>query len=128
MIKRSLPGSASRHIAPNRPLTHLISESIAIGFAWARDCVSFCVLGAGKFGLPVVIPPSNLSNPQPRASPEIQAAIFDFDGTLADSLGGSLAFRPAGDEFGFDRIDKNQVATLRRHDAATLLRLPMCPF
>jgi phosphoglycolate phosphatase len=31
------------------------------------------------------------------------------------------------DEFGFDRVDKNQVAILRRHDAATLLRLHHVP-
>ena len=31
------------------------------------------------------------------------------------------------DEFGFDRVDKDQFAILRRHDAATLLRLHHVP-
>ena len=54
--------------------------------------------------------------------------IFDFDGTLADSLGWFISISDRlADEFGFDRIDKNEVATLRRHDAATLLRLHHVP-
>ena len=54
--------------------------------------------------------------------------IFDFDGTLADSLGWFIGISDRlADEFGFERIDKDQVATLRRHDAATLLRLHHVP-
>lgn len=54
--------------------------------------------------------------------------IFDFDGTLADSLGWFIGISDRlADEFGFDRIDRDQVATLRRHDAATLLRLHHVP-
>ncbi len=54
--------------------------------------------------------------------------IFDFDGTLADSLGWFIGISDRlADEFGFDRIDKDQVAILRRHDAATLLRLHHVP-
>jgi phosphoglycolate phosphatase len=47
---------------------------------------------------------------------------------LADSLGWLIgASDRLADEFGFDRIDKDQVAILRRHDAATLLRLHHVP-
>jgi len=54
--------------------------------------------------------------------------IFDFDGTLADSLGWVIGMSDRlADEFGFDRIDKAQVASLRRLDAATLLRLHHVP-
>jgi phosphoglycolate phosphatase len=54
--------------------------------------------------------------------------IFDFDGTLADSLSWLLGISDRmADEFGFDRIDKNQVAMLRRLDAATLLRMHHVP-
>jgi phosphoglycolate phosphatase len=54
--------------------------------------------------------------------------VFDFDGTLADSLGWFIGISDRlADEFGFDRIDKAQFATLRRLDAATLLRLHHVP-
>ena len=59
---------------------------------------------------------------------KFKLVIFDFDGTLADSLGWFIGISDQlADEFGFDRIDKNQVATLRRLDAATLLRLHHVP-
>ena len=59
---------------------------------------------------------------------KFKLVIFDFDGTLADSLGWFISISDRlADEFGFDRIDKEQVATLRRHDAATLLRLHHVP-
>jgi phosphoglycolate phosphatase len=49
--------------------------------------------------------------------------IFDFDGTLADSLSWFLGISDQlADQFGFDRIDKSQLARLRRMHAATLLR------
>ena len=55
--------------------------------------------------------------------------IFDFDGTLADSLGWFIAISDQlADEFGFDRIDKTRMASLRRLDATTLLRLHRVPF
>lgn len=54
--------------------------------------------------------------------------IFDFDGTLADSLSWFIGISDQlADEFGFDRIDKNQVALLRRLDAATLLHMHHVP-
>lgn len=54
--------------------------------------------------------------------------IFDFDGTLADSLSWFIGISDQlADEFGFDRIDKNQMALLRRLDAATLLRMHHVP-
>ena len=54
--------------------------------------------------------------------------IFDFDGTLANSLAWFIGISDRlADEFGFDRIDKNQVALLRRLDAATLLRMHHVP-
>ena len=59
---------------------------------------------------------------------KFKLVIFDFDGTLADSLGWFIGISDRlADEFGFDRLDKDQVATLRRHDAATLLRLHHVP-
>jgi phosphoglycolate phosphatase len=59
---------------------------------------------------------------------KFKLVIFDFDGTLADSLGWFISISDRlADELGFDRIDKDQVATLRRHDAATLLRLHHVP-
>jgi phosphoglycolate phosphatase len=59
---------------------------------------------------------------------KFKLVIFDFDGTLADTLGWFISISDRlADEFGFDRIDKDQVATLRRHDAATLLRLHHVP-
>jgi phosphoglycolate phosphatase len=59
---------------------------------------------------------------------KFKLVIFDFDGTLANSLGWFIGISDRlADEFGFDRIDKDQVATLRRHDAATLLRLHHVP-
>ncbi|HEX7597679.1 MAG TPA: HAD-IA family hydrolase [Polyangia bacterium] len=55
---------------------------------------------------------------------KFKLVIFDFDGTLADSLGWFIGISDQlADEFGFDRIDKSQVATLRRLDVATLLRM-----
>ena len=54
--------------------------------------------------------------------------IFDFDGTLADSLAWFLGISDQlADEFGFDRIDKSQLPRLRRLHAATLLRLHHVP-
>jgi phosphoglycolate phosphatase len=54
--------------------------------------------------------------------------IFDFDGTLADSISWFLGISDQlADEFGFDRIDKTQVALLRRLDAATLLHMHHVP-
>jgi len=128
MIKRSLPGSASRHIAPNRPLRILISESIAIGFAWhatASVSVSWAQESSGCRRDSVHPTFLTLNRERPL---RFKLAIFDFDGTLADSLGWFIGISGRlADEFGFDRIDKNQVATLRRHDAATLLRLHHVP-
>ena len=58
----------------------------------------------------------------------MKLVIFDFDGTLADSLGWLIGISDRlADEYGFDRIDKAQVAMLRRNDAATLLRLHHVP-
>jgi len=58
----------------------------------------------------------------------LKLVIFDFDGTLADSLGWLIGIsdRLAYD-YGFDPIDKTQISTLRRLDAATLLRLHHVP-
>ncbi len=54
--------------------------------------------------------------------------IFDFDGTLANSLSWFIGISDQlADEFGFDRIDKNQVALLRRLDATTLLHMHHVP-
>jgi phosphoglycolate phosphatase len=54
--------------------------------------------------------------------------IFDFDGTLADSLAWFLGISDQlADEFGFDRIDKSQLGRLRRLHAATLLSLHHVP-
>jgi phosphoglycolate phosphatase len=59
---------------------------------------------------------------------KFKLVIFDFDGTLADSLGWFINISDRlADEFGFAHIDKDQLATLRRHDAATLLRLHHVP-
>jgi phosphoglycolate phosphatase len=59
---------------------------------------------------------------------KFKLVIFDFDGTLADSLGWFIGISDRlADEFGFDRVDKAQFATLRRLDAATLLRLHHVP-
>jgi phosphoglycolate phosphatase len=59
---------------------------------------------------------------------KFKLVIFDFDGTLADTLAWFIGISDRlADEFGLDRIDKDQVATLRRHDAATLLRLHHVP-
>jgi phosphoglycolate phosphatase len=59
---------------------------------------------------------------------KFKLVIFDFDGTLADSLGWFISISDRlADEFGFAHIDKDQLATLRRHDAATLLRLHHVP-
>ncbi len=50
--------------------------------------------------------------------------IFDFDGTLADSLSWFIDISDRlADEFGFDRIDKTQLALLRRLDATTLMHM-----
>jgi phosphoglycolate phosphatase len=54
--------------------------------------------------------------------------IFDFDGTLADSMAWFLGISDQlADAFGFDRIDKSQLPQLRRLHAATLLRLHHVP-
>ena len=74
-------------------------------------------------------PPHFAVLPSNREFPlRFKLVIFDFDGTLADSLGWLIGISGRlADEFGFDRIDKEQVAILRRHDAATLLRLHHVP-
>lgn len=79
-----------------------------------------------KSKLPSCLRPSRTPN---RERPlRFKLVIFDFDGTLADSLAWLIGISDRlADEFGFDRIDKDQVAILRRHDAATLLRLHHVP-
>ncbi len=89
-------------------------------FLWlARSCCSDYHPDAARLNFP----PPNGERPL-----RFKLVIFDFDGTLADSLGWFIGISDRlADEFGFDRIDKQQVATLRRHDAATLLKLHHVP-
>lgn len=50
-------------------------------------------------------------------------AVFDFDGTLADSFPFFLdAIDVLADSYGFRRIDRGQLDTLRRLDARQMLR------
>jgi len=50
-------------------------------------------------------------------------AIFDFDGTLADSFPFFVSvFNRIADEHGFRRVDAEQVQRLRHHDSRTIMR------
>ena len=50
-------------------------------------------------------------------------AIFDFDGTLADSFPFFVSvFNRIADEHGFRRVDPEQAQQLRHHDTRTLMR------
>ena len=49
-------------------------------------------------------------------------AIFDFDGTLADSVGWFLgAVNECADRFGFRRIEPHEVEALRGYDAGRMV-------
>ena len=50
-------------------------------------------------------------------------AIFDFDGTLADSFPFFVSvFNRIADEHGFSRVDAEQAQQLRHHDTRTIMR------
>lgn len=50
-------------------------------------------------------------------------AIFDFDGTLADSFPFFVSvFNRIADEHGFGRVDAEQAQQLRHHDTRTIMR------
>jgi phosphoglycolate phosphatase len=56
-------------------------------------------------------------------------AIFDFDGTLADSLPLLLeVFNEVADRFRFPRMERSELEALRRHPAHKILRLLGIPF
>ena len=93
-------------------------STASVSVSWAQESS-----GCRRDSLHPTFPTLNRERPL-----KLKLAIFDFDGTLADSLGWFIGISGRlADEFGFDRIDKDQVATLRRHDAATLLRLHHVP-
>ena len=55
--------------------------------------------------------------------------IFDFDGTLADSLGWLLlVFDDVADRFGFKRLDRSNLQALRGYDARQLLAHHQVPW
>jgi phosphoglycolate phosphatase len=55
--------------------------------------------------------------------------IFDFDGTLADSLPWIMGvINEIADKYKFKRIDKSEIETLRSYDANKLLKLHRVPF
>jgi phosphoglycolate phosphatase len=54
--------------------------------------------------------------------------MFDFDGTLADTMPWFLGVSDRlADEFNFRRVDRSQIDELRSHDARTLLKLHKIP-
>jgi phosphoglycolate phosphatase len=54
--------------------------------------------------------------------------VFDFDGTLANTLPWFLGVSDRlADEFGFLRVDRSKLHELRSHDARTLLKLHRIP-
>jgi phosphoglycolate phosphatase len=61
--------------------------------------------------------------------PPLSLAIFDFDGTLADSLAVfTLVMNEAADRFGFSRLDTMDVGELRKlgpREVASRMRLPL---
>ncbi len=54
--------------------------------------------------------------------------MFDFDGTLADTMPWVLGVSDRlADEFKFRHVDRSQINDLRSHDARTLLKLHQIP-
>jgi phosphoglycolate phosphatase len=54
--------------------------------------------------------------------------MFDFDGTLADTMPWVLGVSDRlADEFNFRHVDRGQIDELRSHDARTLLKLHQIP-
>lgn len=60
--------------------------------------------------------------------PAYRLAIFDFDGTLGDTMGWMLdASDSMADKFGFRKIDRSQLDTLRTMTARDLMKLQRLP-
>lgn len=60
--------------------------------------------------------------------PAYRLAIFDFDGTLGDTMGWMLdASDSMADKFGFRKIDRSQLDTLRTMSARDLMKLQRLP-
>ncbi|MDP1737712.1 MAG: HAD hydrolase-like protein [Caulobacter sp.] len=60
--------------------------------------------------------------------PAYRLAIFDFDGTLGDTMGWMLdASDQMAEKFGFRKIDRSQLDTLRTMTARDLMKLQRLP-
>ena len=60
--------------------------------------------------------------------PAYKLAIFDFDGTLGDTMGWMLdASDSMADKFGFQKIDRSQLDTLRHLSAREMMKLHRLP-
>lgn len=60
--------------------------------------------------------------------PAYKLAIFDFDGTLGDTMGWMLdASDSMADKFGFRKIDRSQLDTLRHLSAREMMKLHKLP-
>ena len=60
--------------------------------------------------------------------PAYKLAIFDFDGTLGDTMGWFLDTSDAmADRFGYRKIDRSQLETLRHMSARDLMKLQKLP-
>src|SRR3990167_1308764 len=60
--------------------------------------------------------------------PAYKLVIFDFDGTLGDTMGWMLdASDSMADKFGFQKIDRTQLDTLRHMSAREMMKLHRLP-
>lgn len=60
--------------------------------------------------------------------PAYKLVIFDFDGTLGDTMGWMLdASDQMADKFGFQKIDRSQLDTLRHLSAREMMKLHRLP-